>query len=87
VAINDLGYSTSEVGRALYINRENAGRCAVRGKVALLCRETTSVDMIRRRFLDGVGSLFGSRVLGSIPDQVRDKLSLFPHECSYRFQG
>ncbi len=35
LAINHLGYSTSEVGRALSINRENAGRCAVRGKKAL----------------------------------------------------
>ena len=35
LAVNDLGYSTSEVGRALSINRENAGRCAVRGKKAL----------------------------------------------------
>jgi len=35
LAINHLGYGTSEVGRALSINRENAGRCAVRGKEAL----------------------------------------------------
>ena len=39
LAINHLGYSTSEVGRALSINRENAGRSALRGKKALLCRE------------------------------------------------
>ena len=39
LAVNDLGYSASEVGRALSINRENAGRCAARGKKALLCRE------------------------------------------------
>jgi len=38
LAINDLGYSTTEVGRSLFINRENAGRCALRGKKALLCR-------------------------------------------------
>lgn len=35
LAINDMGYSASEVGRTLSINRENAGRCAVRGKKAL----------------------------------------------------
>ena len=35
LAINDLGYSTTEVGRSLFINRENAGRCALRGKNAL----------------------------------------------------
>ena len=32
LAVNDLGYSTSEVGRSLSINRKNAGRCALRGK-------------------------------------------------------
>ena len=35
LSVNNLGYSTSEVGRALSINRENAGRCAMRGKKAL----------------------------------------------------
>jgi len=35
LAVNDLGYSTSEVSRALSINRENAGRCSVRGKKAI----------------------------------------------------
>ena len=35
LAINDLGYSTTEVGRPLSINRENAGRCALRGRKAL----------------------------------------------------
>jgi len=35
LAINDLGYSTTEVGRSLSINRENAGRCALRGKKTL----------------------------------------------------
>ena len=35
LAINDLGYSTTEVGRSLFINRENAGRCALRSKNAL----------------------------------------------------
>ena len=35
LAVNDLGYSTSEVGRSLSINRENAGRCALRGKKVL----------------------------------------------------
>ena len=29
------GYSASEVGRALYINRENASRGSARGKKAL----------------------------------------------------
>lgn len=48
LAVNDFGYSTSEVGRALSINRENAGRCAVRGKKALLCLETTIADIIER---------------------------------------
>jgi hypothetical protein len=32
------GYSAAEVGRALTISRVNAGRCAKRGKKALLCR-------------------------------------------------
>lgn len=35
LAVNDLGYSTSEVSRALCINRENAARCSVRGKKAI----------------------------------------------------
>ncbi|KKL09630.1 hypothetical protein LCGC14_2563950, partial [marine sediment metagenome] len=35
LAINDMGYSASEVGRALSINRENASRGAARGKKAL----------------------------------------------------
>ncbi len=35
LAINEMGYSASEVGRALSINRENASRGAARGKKAL----------------------------------------------------
>lgn len=35
LAINDMGYSASDVGRALSINRVNAGRRAARGKKAL----------------------------------------------------
>ena len=35
LAINEMGYSASEVGRALLINRENASRGAARGKKAL----------------------------------------------------
>lgn len=35
LAIKDMGYSASEVGRALSINRENASRGAARGKKAL----------------------------------------------------
>ena len=32
LAINDMGYSASEVGRFLSISRVNAGRCAKRGQ-------------------------------------------------------
>lgn len=38
-AINNLTYSASEVARSLAISLVNAGRCAERGKKALLCRE------------------------------------------------
>ncbi len=57
------GYSASEVGRALSINRENASRGAARGKKALLCRlpcssgrwywgETIFSDIMQGYFLD-----------------------------------
>jgi hypothetical protein len=35
LAINDVGYSTSEVGRVLSISRVSGGRCAERGKKVL----------------------------------------------------
>lgn len=35
LAINDMGYSASEVARSLSISRVNAGRCAERGKKVL----------------------------------------------------
>jgi hypothetical protein len=46
------GYSASEVGRALSINRENASRGAARGKKVLLCRETIFSDIMQGYFLD-----------------------------------
>ena len=46
-AINNLSYSASEVARFLSISRVNAGRCAERGKKALLCRETVFPDIMQ----------------------------------------
>lgn len=46
-AINNLSYSASEVARSLSISRVNAGRCAERGKKALLCRETVFPDIMQ----------------------------------------
>jgi transposase InsO family protein len=37
--------------------------------------------------LKTITSVFGSRFLGSIPDHVRNKLSLLVHEYFYRFRG
>jgi hypothetical protein len=46
------GYSASDVARSLSISRVNAGRCAERGKKALLCRETIFSDIMQGYFLD-----------------------------------
>jgi len=52
LAINDMGYSASEVGRFLSISRVNAGRCAKRGQKVLDrgnigCPPNTHPDFIR----------------------------------------
>ncbi|EFK09568.1 bacterial DnaA protein helix-turn-helix domain protein [delta proteobacterium NaphS2] len=39
LAVNDFGYSTAEVGRALGIRRVSAAQCVARGKKMLLSRE------------------------------------------------
>ena len=41
LAVNDLGYSASEVAHALDLRRVSAGQCVTRGEKILLCRETT----------------------------------------------
>ena len=49
LAINDLSYSASEGARSLAISRVNAGRCAERGKIVLLCRETNLSHIMETR--------------------------------------
>ena len=72
LAVNDMGYSVSEVAHALEVRRVSAGQCVTRGEKILLCRllrssgrwywgETTFVDMIRRHFLDDADSLRNKR--------------------------
>jgi len=45
-------YSASEVARSLAISRGNAGRCAERGRIVLLCRETNLSHMIEKSLDD-----------------------------------
>ena len=61
LAIKEMKYSGTSVGKFLNIRRYSALRCAERGKNILLCRETTFVDMIRRHFLDDADSLRNKR--------------------------
>jgi REP element-mobilizing transposase RayT len=51
LAVNDMGYSVSEVAHALEVRRVSAGQCVTRGEKILLCRETTFVKYDQKAFL------------------------------------
>ncbi|MCD6139087.1 MAG: hypothetical protein J7J91_11100 [Deltaproteobacteria bacterium] len=52
MAVNDIGYSATDVAMVLSIDRVSAGQCVDRGKKILLCRETSLSDIMGRYLSD-----------------------------------